>query len=740
MMQNLIPMFNLIDKALSQAGLDDKIELPKIAVIGSQSSGKSSVLESIAGFDFLPRGTGLVTRCPLIMQCIKTNTSKPYLIFSHKPDEKFSDFNRARQEIEDQTKVLAGSGKGIVKNEITVSIYSKDVVDLTLIDLPGFIKNATEDQSDSLPRDIKSMVKKYIIKESTFILAIHSATEDIANSESLQFARRYDKNGERTIGVITKVDLMDKGTNALNLLKGEEYQLKHGYVAVKGRSQQDIKDGKTVKDALAEEKKYFDDSPDYSKIAHLQGIKFLSKKISTLMQRHIEKSIPDIRNKIVTILSRDKARFDILSHQIDFSTEEGANSFIFDKISEYWEIYRELIQGTNVQKATEELRGGAKINATIDTSFRDVIDNMDPFSCLNDKEIRTAIANARGVNPELMIPEEAVRILIKQQIPRLDSPWKQFCQLVYDEMIKLVTLVEHEQLQKYGKLMNFIIYTMTELLDKYKTRVILMISNIIAAESALINFDHDDFVYLKPYCLNEKKIEEHDLVRIEQNLKVDRSFFEDIAESSDSDIYNKKAYNDQFEEDNTNYRIAELSEKEREYLPAYNPEDNIKKNADPIILKKVGDKLEVRDDPTWKEEKQVLIMKRLIVWYFSIVKKQIKDIIPKQVICHLVNETVKKMNSQLIKGLTAYGNKKEMLEEDPNDKFEREQVSNNVTALTQALTLIDKARTDPKSVSDDLMKSNVKRNKKTSFGNGKGKKKAKEEKEEEEEKKDSDDD
>ena len=156
---------------------------------------------------------------------------------------------------------------------------------------------------------------------------------------------------------------------------------------------------------------------------------------------------------------------------------------------------------------------------------------------------------------------------------------------------------------------------------------------------------------------------------------------------------------------NTNYKIAELSEKEREYCPSYNPEDNIKKNADPIILKKVGDKLEVRDDPTWKEEKQVLIMKKLIIWYFSIVKKQIKDIIPKQVICHLVNETIKKMNSQLIKGLTAYENKKEMLEEDPNDKFEREQVSNNVTALAQALTLIDKARTDPKSVSDDLMKS-----------------------------------
>ena len=86
------------------------------------------------------------------------------------------------------------------------------------------------------------------------VLAIHAANDDIANSESKQFANRYDPNGDRTLGVITKIDLMDKGTNALNLLRGEEYQLKYGYVAVKGRSQQDIKEGKTIKDALIEEK------------------------------------------------------------------------------------------------------------------------------------------------------------------------------------------------------------------------------------------------------------------------------------------------------------------------------------------------------------------------------------------------------------------------------------------------------------------------------------------------------
>ena len=707
MMEKLVPVFNLIDGALTKAGLDDKIELPRIAVIGSQSSGKSSVLESIAGFDFLPRGIGLVTRCPIIMQCVKSNISKPYVVFGHKPEERLTDFKKVREEIKEQTNVLAGTGKEIVKTEIIVTIYSKDVVDLTLIDLPGFIKVAEEGLPENLPKTIQRLVRKYIIKESTCILAIHSATEDIANSESLQFARKYDPNGERTLGVLTKIDLMDKGTNALSLLKGKEYQLKQGYVAVKGRSQQDIKDGKTIKHALAEEKKFFRENPDYSDISEKQGIKYLSNKISALMQKRIEKCLPNIQNKITSKLNSDRSKLETLSNQNNIRTEDEANSFIGDKITVYSEKFRELINGTHVKNSTEELRGGAKINAIVNTSFRDVIDELNPFDCLKEKEIRTAIENARGFNPELMIPEEAVRILIKQQIPRLSSPWNQFWQLIHDEMVKMISLIEHEELQKYARLMNYIVCTMTELLKKHKTNVLLMIANTIASESAIINFDHDDFIYLKHFCTGDKKITEHDLVRIEQNLKVNRNYFTEDFKDEENEGLNYKVYDEKFEADNTNYASDELSQKEKNYIPSYSPEEFIKKNAPHIKLKKVGDKLEVKEDATTKEERQVMIMKRLIICYFSIIKKQIKDSIPKTVIWHLVQETVKRMNFQLINGLTKIENKVEMLQENQQDKFEREILENNISALSESLTLINKVTTVPKVGIKEIKKSSV---------------------------------
>ena len=178
MMEHLIPMMNNIHTILKKAGLDDEIELPRFVVIGSQSVGKSSVLESIAGFGFLPRGDGLVTRCPLIMQLVNSNSQKPYAVFNHKPNEKMFDFDKVKEEILRQTNILAGEGGNIVEDEITVTIYSKSVVNLTLIDLPGFIQFSMEDQSDDLPEQIKQLVEKYICKENTLILAIHPAGVD----------------------------------------------------------------------------------------------------------------------------------------------------------------------------------------------------------------------------------------------------------------------------------------------------------------------------------------------------------------------------------------------------------------------------------------------------------------------------------------------------------------------------------------------------------------------------------
>ncbi len=123
----------------------------------------------------------------------------------------------------------------------------------------------------------------YISNENSIILAISPANADIANSDSLKFAREVDPRGERTFGVLTKLDLMDEDTDALEMLSGQVYPLKLGYIGVMCRSQKDINIGKPIAEALEDEAKFFLTHPVYRKIASSMGIKALSLKLSTLL-------------------------------------------------------------------------------------------------------------------------------------------------------------------------------------------------------------------------------------------------------------------------------------------------------------------------------------------------------------------------------------------------------------------------------------------------------------------------
>ncbi|PIN00340.1 hypothetical protein CDL12_27160 [Handroanthus impetiginosus] len=249
-MESLIGLVNRIQRActaLGDYGGGDQAfsslwdALPSVAVVGGQSSGKSSVLESIVGRDFLPRGSGIVTRRPLVLQLQKTEDGQQeYAEFGHLPRRRFSDFSSVRKEIQDETDRVTGKTKQISPVPIHLSIYSPNVVNLTLIDLPGLTKVAVEGQPESIVEDIENMVRSYVEKPNCIILAITPANQDIATSDAIKLAREVDPSGERTFGVLTKLDLMDKGTNALEVLEGRSYRLQQPWVGIVNRSQADI--------------------------------------------------------------------------------------------------------------------------------------------------------------------------------------------------------------------------------------------------------------------------------------------------------------------------------------------------------------------------------------------------------------------------------------------------------------------------------------------------------------------
>ncbi|MCJ1274936.1 dynamin-like GTPase mgm1 [Puttea exsequens] len=222
-----------IRSILQVVGQSDALVLPSIVVIGSQSSGKSSVLEAIVGHEFLPKGSNMITRRPIELTLVNTPDAKAeYGEFPALGLGKITDFAQVQKTLTDLN--LAVPAKECVSDDpIRLSIYSPNVPDLSLIDLPGYIQVQALDQPPELKQKIADLCDKYI-QPPNVILAISAADVDLANSTALRASRRVDPRGERTIGVVTKMDLVDPQRGA-SILGDRKYPLRLGYVGVVSR-------------------------------------------------------------------------------------------------------------------------------------------------------------------------------------------------------------------------------------------------------------------------------------------------------------------------------------------------------------------------------------------------------------------------------------------------------------------------------------------------------------------------
>ncbi|KAL3651494.1 hypothetical protein CASFOL_004496 [Castilleja foliolosa] len=245
-----------------------------------------SVLESLQYLKvFLPRGSGIVTRRPLVLQLHRLDEGREYAEFGNLPRKRFTDFAAVRKEIADETDRETGrSSKQISTVPIYLSIYSPDeekqviltsfmiaIVNLTLIDLPGLMKVAVDGQPDSIVLDIENMVRSYNEKPNCIILAISPANQDLATSDAIKISREVDPKGERTFGVLTKIDLMDKGTDAVDMLEGRAYKLQFPWIGVVNRSQQYINKNVDMIAARRREREYFAETPEYRHLASKMG-------------------------------------------------------------------------------------------------------------------------------------------------------------------------------------------------------------------------------------------------------------------------------------------------------------------------------------------------------------------------------------------------------------------------------------------------------------------------------------
>ena len=321
---------NALEGILGTPAAQGKIkqpEVPRLVVVGTQSSGKSSLLNGIMAADILPLGEQMCTRAPLSLQLVHTPdpsamraefggfTSGVWAptetISLQCPDPTAPQLAQIRAAIESQTSARAGAQKGVSHEPIFLRIHSPHVPNLSLVDLPGLTMTALTDQGQ--PRDIKAQIKRmiggYIEQERTIILMVCPARMDLEADPALELVKEYDPQGNRTVGVLTKIDLMNAGSDVSRYLANAvpaDLQLRHGYFAVRNRAPAEVATA-TVADGFGLEEAYFAQHPTYAKagsaLRERLGVPPLSRFLARILSDHLRQHLPEISREIHALVA-----------------------------------------------------------------------------------------------------------------------------------------------------------------------------------------------------------------------------------------------------------------------------------------------------------------------------------------------------------------------------------------------------------------------------------------------------
>ncbi|KAH7867652.1 P-loop containing nucleoside triphosphate hydrolase protein [Lentinula edodes] len=313
-LMNLTKKLIEIRSMLLSIDQNDSLKLPSIVVIGSQSSGKSSVLEAIVGHEFLPKGNNMVTRRPIELTLVHTptppgETPSEYGEFPALGLGKIHSFTDIQRTLTDMNLAVPAS-EAVSNDPIDLRIYSPFVPDLTLIDLPGYVQIASLDQPESLKEKIAGLCDKYI-REPNIVLAVCAADVDLANSPALRASRKVDPLGLRTIGVVTKMDLVSPEEGAA-ILGGNRYPLHLGYVGVVTKAIGKNKSERTGEVVKRREDDFFGaHKAIYGSGSLMVGTSTLRKRLMEVLESSMASSLHGITNAVQLELEEATYQFKV---------------------------------------------------------------------------------------------------------------------------------------------------------------------------------------------------------------------------------------------------------------------------------------------------------------------------------------------------------------------------------------------------------------------------------------------
>lgn len=686
-MEALIPVINKLQDVFNTVGADI-IHLPQIVVVGTQSSGKSSVLESLVGRDILPRGTGIVTRRPLVLQLVhidsedrrKTNEEngidgEEWGKFLHSKNKIYTNFDDIRHEIEAETERISGINKGISDEPIQLKVFSPHVVNLTLVDLPGITKVPVGDQPKDIEIQIRDLIIQYISNPNSIILAVTAANTDMATSEALKVAREVDPDGRRTLAVVTKLDLMDAGTDAMDVLMGRVIPVKLGIIGVVNRSQLDINQKKTVTDSIHDEYSFL--QKKYPSLANRNGTKYLARTLNRLLMHHIRDCLPELKTRINVLATQYQSLLNGYGEPVD-----DKSATLLQLITKFAAEYCHTIEGTAKYIETTELCGGARICYIFHETFGRTLESVDPLGGLTTIDVLTAIRNATGPRPALFVPEVSFELLVKRQIKRLEEPSLRCVELVHEEMQRIIQHCSNystQELLRFPKLHDAIVEVVTSLLRKRLPVTNEMVHNLVGIELAYINTKHPDFA---DACgLINNNIEEQRRNRM-------RDLPSAVPRDKAAGSSQSGSGTEQGDGGTGNWRGM-----------LKKGDEGISAQGSFLASPQRGHAVNLLDVPvpvsrklSAREQRDCEVIERLIKSYFLIVRKNIQDSVPKAVMHFLVNHTKDCLQSELVGQLYKTALLNDLLTESEDMAQRRSEAADMLKALQKASQVIAEVR------------------------------------------------
>ncbi|KAI8578463.1 hypothetical protein K450DRAFT_246942 [Umbelopsis ramanniana AG] len=681
----LIKTVNKLQDAFATVGVQNPVDLPQITVIGSQSSGKSSVLENIVGRDFLPRGTGIVTRRPLVLQLIHRpaagaevngkaeddkeehdfkgdENANEWGEFLHLPGQKFYDFHKIREEIAKDTELKTGKNAGISPQPINLRIFSPNVLTLTLVDLPGLTKVPVGDQPKNIETQIREMILKYINKPNSIILAVTAANTDLANSDGLKMAREVDPEGSRTIGVLTKIDLMDQGTDVVDILAGRIIPLRLGYVPVVNRGQRDIESKKSIKIALEAEKDFFENHPSYRSKAQYCGTAYLARRLNMVLMYHIRSTLPEIKAKIQAALAKYQLELGQLGDPLGDSSAHQAN-LVLSIITEFCTEFRTTIDGNSNELSSFELSGGARISFVFHELYAGGVKSIDPLDQVKDVDIRTILYNSSGSSPALFVATTAFEVIIKQQIKRLEEPSLRCVTMVYDELVRILgQLLNKQFFKRFPTLREKFYHVVIAFFKKALNPTNKLVTDLVSMEACYINTGHPDF-------LNGHKA---------IALVTERLTNKQAQAAADP----KASKNQLAALQTNNLSTPNVDADGNSFFGSFFAGAKKSKKSNmmetpPPVLKATGNLSE-------REMMETEVIKLLIQSYYNIVKRTMIDMIPKAIMLNLVAHSKEELQRELLTELYKTDVLDELLQESDYTQQRRKECKKMIEALQRA--------------------------------------------------------